>query len=87
MDYNKLIWLSKLCALGEKILAGEEFVEIRLGEHELGGANLRIKGNVIYCNVPDVGVFSQEIPSGLMNKAEDLLNKLKTKLEEATTPG
>jgi hypothetical protein len=85
MDYDKIVSLSKLCDLLERILAGEEFVEVKLGNEQIGGSNLRIKGNTVHCNVVDLPTFSFEIPDAVMNKASEVHDRLVAKLKAVTS--
>lgn len=82
MSYPKMERLSKLCELLSTILEGKEFVEIRLGAKEIGGVNLRIKGDTIYTNILDVPVTSWTVPPADMAKAQKLYDYLKSKLQE-----
>lgn len=86
MDHSKIQRLSKICDLLEKIVTGEEFIEVRLGNAEVGGVNLRIKGNTLYTNLADLPNVTVQIPDAWLNKATQLYENLREKLKQEIPP-
>jgi len=82
MDYQKIRQLSKLVELGDKVVAAEEFIEIRVGVEELGGFNLRLKGKTVYCNIEGLPSFEFDLPQAMVDKGKQALAILKQRLKD-----
>lgn len=82
MSMDKVERLSKFIALLQKFLDGNEFIEIKLGLKEIRGANLRIQGATLYCNIEGLPTKSVRLPNEWITKAQALLLNLKQTLKD-----
>jgi len=84
-DYEKIEQWARILKVAEILLANEEFVEVRVGSKELGGANLRLKGKTVHCNISGVPSFQFNLPQDFIDKVLQAIPLLKAALEAEVT--